>query len=414
MRLRHALIGVFVAGAVLVPVASASAAFPIPVPVRVANFDLGRVPLQTAQLGPAAASFPLIYGSGEIPSFETGLSLIPSNPYIFGGGDIDFSRLGLIDGYALDYGDEFTGSTGVMEIRSGVEEYRSAADAKRGLNAWMKEDARAPRLYSSPVVPVTVKSVKPPPVGKFHFADLITLAAPNLNPIVKLDEQVTYGRYVLDLTVTAGSVRAAEQRAPHLLSVLRKRLRRLLGGHRVAGGHVPYLPQPPFGPPPGGPLLSNLNLEPSDVGQPHPVDVFQGYSVEPPAISAYYMDISPAGQYDDLEQTIGWWPSATEATYGETYESAFYFADGAVTEGARRKDSGGGVTVTPVDLSAVGDGAVGYIITAFGSPPVASITMTNGQAGESITAVSGSTLQASDVQSLAQVAANRLDAGLGP
>jgi hypothetical protein len=400
---------VLVAGALLAPAASASASHR-----RAANIDLARVPLQTEQLGPAGASFALIYGSGEIPNFETTLSLIPPNPYIFNFGGTNFARLGRIDGYALDYGDEFTGSTGVMEIRSGVEEYRNPADARKGLHAWQKQDAEAGRVYSSPLVPITVSRFKSPGVGKFRFTDLITLAAPNLNPIVKLDEQVTYGKYVLDLTVTAGSVSSAEHAAPHLLRVLRNRLRRLLGGHRVAGGPVNLPPQPPFGPAPGGPALSMLNLQPPDVGQPYPVYVFQGYTVEPPALSAYYMDISPAGQYDDLQQVIGWWPTPTEATYGETYESAFFFASGVVVGSARRAESGSGVTVTPVDLSAVGDGATGYIITGFGAPSQASITLTNGQAGESITAVSSSTLQASDVQSLAQAAANRLDAGLGP
>lgn len=407
MRLRLVVIAALVAGAVLVPAASASR-----IHRRAVQIDIGLVPLQTAQLGPAGKSFPIIYGSGDIPTWTAALSLIPPNPYIYSGGYTNFAALGLVDGWALDYGDEFTGSTGVTEIRSGVEEYGNAAEAMKGLNAWQKEDARAPRLYSSPLVAVTVTKVKPSAVGRFRFADLITLAAPGLNPIVKFDEQITYGKYVLDLTVTAGSVSAAEHAGPHLLRVLRNRLRRLLGGHTVASGPVADPPQPPFGPAPGGPALAPLILQPSDVGQPYPVALTQGYTVEPPALSAFYMDIAPAGMYDELQQVIGWWPTATEATYGETYETAFYFASVVVTGSARRRDAGSGVTVTPVDLSAVGDGATGYIITEFGKPSQVQITLTNGQAGESISAVTHSTLQASDVQSLAQAAANRLDAGL--
>ncbi|HEY2353323.1 MAG TPA: hypothetical protein VGH79_00295 [Gaiellaceae bacterium] len=408
--IRRAAVALLVAGAVLVAVAPASAGH------HPASVRLERVPLQSAQLGAAGVSFALNLGSGEIANWQAGLDLLPPNGYIYSSGYTDFTRLGRVDGYALDYGDEFAGSTGVMEIRSGVEEYATPADAKRGLNAWRKEDARAARSYNSPLLPITVTSVKPSAVGKFRFADLITLAAPNLNPIVKLDEQVTYGRYILDLTVTAGSESAAEEAAPHLLHALSNRLRRLLGGHKVAGGEVELPPQPPFGRALGGPALSDLILEPADVGQPHPVYLSQGYSVLPPALSAFVMDIAPAGIYDDLQQQVGWWPTATEAMYGETYEAQLFFLSGEVVTCvgcSRPAGSGSGVTVTPVDLSAVGDGAVGYIVNGFGVSQ-ARITLANGRAGESIEAVSKTTLQASDVQSLAQAAADRLDAGLAP
>src|SRR5262249_55262649 len=156
-------------------------------------------------------------------------------------------------------------------------------------------------------------------------------------------------------------------------------------------------------------------LQPSDVGQDYPVYLTQGYTVETAALSAFLMELSPAGEYDSLDQIVNWWPTATEATYGQTYESGLFLSSGGFVFGAsRRAGSGSGEAVTPVDLSAVGDGATGYIVTGFGLPTEVDITLTNGQAGTKITAVASSTVQASDVQSLAQAAANRLDAGLGP
>jgi len=149
-----------------------------------------------------------------------------------------------------------------------------------------------------------------------------------------------------------------------------------------------------------------MNLQPSDVGQSHWVNVFQGYTAAPPALSDFVMFASPAGTYDYLRQQIGWWPTATEAIYGETYGGISSFSAGFSFFGP-------GASGSPVDLSAVGDNAIGYLDTGDWGSSV-SITLTNGQAGTSISAESDSTLTAADVQSLAQAAADRFDAGLGP
>ena len=94
----------------------------------------------------------------------------------------------------------------------------------------------------------------------------------------------------------------------------------------------------------------------------------------------------------------------TEATYAEAYGGGFPYGFSGDSSAE---------TATPVDLSAVGDGAVGVLETEDGKS-TAYVRLTNGQAGESIVAIGNGTLQSSDVQSLAQAAANRLDAGLGP
>jgi hypothetical protein len=155
-------------------------------------------------------------------------------------------------------------------------------------------------------------------------------------------------------------------------------------------------------------------LQPPDVGQPYAIYLFQGYSTAPPALSDYDMTLEPAGTYGYLDQQIGWWPTAAEATYAQIYGAAeasggFGIGFGFAGHPARR----GGVTVTPVDLSSVDDPATGYLVTGPGES-AALVTVTNGQAGESIVGLSHSALHVSDVQSLAQAAADRLDAGLGP
>jgi hypothetical protein len=182
------------------------------------------------------------------------------------------------------------------------------------------------------------------------------------------------------------------------LSVLHRRLQLMLEGH-PAGKSAKLPPTPLAGQASGGPDLSTTILQPSDVGQSLPANEEEEYFVGPPALSAYEMTLKPAGPYDlGLEQLIGWWPTATEATYAMAYERAII---------AKRFGAG-----SAVDLGAVGDNAIGSLFN--GGSEVA-VTLTNGQAGEVILGLSsGSAPTDSDVQSLAQAAANRLDAGLGP
>ncbi len=359
---------------------------------------LSLVPLQTAQLGPAGASFALNYGSGPIPRDGVTLQLLG-----FVTTNVTYPSPIVprpLSGYALDYGDPLTGSAGVTEIRTAVQKYKSPADARRGLTFWRNSDPYL-NWYSSSVLPVTATWLKRPAVGRHGFASLLTFAAANLNPIVRLHEQVTDGRYLLDLTVTAGSTSAAEQAAPGLLRTLDHRLHRVLGGHPA--GTPAKLPKPPDpGQAQGGADLSAATLQPSDVGQSHWVRLFQDYHADPFALSAYYMDAYPAGAYTQLNQDIAWWPSATEATYADAYQGAFYDGLDALALGG---------SITPVDLSALSDPANGVLITGSGQSFVL-INLTRGQGDDRVSAYSDTTLTTSDVQNLAQAAANRLDAAL--
>src|SRR5262249_47021945 len=154
----------------------------------------------------------------------------------------------------------------------------------------------------------------------------------------------------------AGSASAARKIAPHLLLELHRRLQLVLGGH--ATDKPPKLPrEPKAGQAPGGPDLSTLILHPSDVGQSHAVNLIQASAAAPPALSDFFMILAPAGTYHGLLQQIGWWPTATEATYAETYGGG----NGGSPLSLATFGAGSG-TATPVDLSAVGDSAIGYLI----------------------------------------------------
>lgn len=397
MALKKIALVVILAGAALVPAATASAAH------HHVKIRFGRVPLQTAQFGPAGASLALNSDSGPISGDEVEISGSGEGAIFAGRGDATRHPLG---GWALDYGDPYTGGTGVTEIYSSVEGYKTPAVARKVLSFARFDAEFLTFVLQSSFVSVTEQRIKTPRVGQRRFGFLVTEAAPNLNPIVRLDEQVAAGRFVLELTVTAGSASAAESIAPHLLLVLHRRLQLMLAGRDT--GKPPRAPgEPQPGQAPGGPDLSTLILQPTDVGQSHAVNLFQSYISGPPALSDFALVLQPAGTYDELEQQVAWWPTATEAIYAETYGGG----SGPFLLGLF---AGEGGTATPVDVSTVGDNATAYLLQGDGQS-VAEVALTNGQAGETVVGVSQSAaLTASDVQSLAQAAANRLDAGLGP
>ena len=119
-----------VAGAVLcVPVASAAPAKHSP------KLPLGLVPLQRAQLGPDAASLALQWFDFGTVSNNDAAFLAP--------GPVEpgkLKRLGRVTGYLLDYGIPYRGGTGVTEIKTGVDEYRTSRDAEKALPFWRKQD----------------------------------------------------------------------------------------------------------------------------------------------------------------------------------------------------------------------------------------------------------------------------------
>jgi len=386
--MRRVVLLAVVGGAILVPATAASGGH------HASKLPLALVPLQTAHLGLAGKSLKLDYGSGPKFIRDVGLKAFDVRNVIGDG----FRAGGGVARYALDYGDPFTGSTGVMEIRTGVEEYKTPADAKKGFALWRHVDSFLQIINPGNFPP---KKLKAPPFGQQSFAYLRTWAAPHLNPIVSLDEQVVAGKFVLDLTVTAGSASAAKKVAPHLLRVLYHRFQLMLKGH-LAGKPAKLPPKPHAGQAPSGPDLSTMILQPSDVGQSQAADLSQHYVAFPPALSEYAMVLHPAGPYDGgLGQQIFWWPTATEATYAEAYLSALF---------VKRYGEG-----SAVDVSLVGDNATGSLVDGGDDGSEVAVTLTNGQAGEFIVGLSTGAAPAptdSDVQSLAQAAANRLDAGL--
>jgi hypothetical protein len=367
------------AALLLVPAASAT---------RSHHVRLAVVPLPKSAIGAAAASFPVAYDSGRISNAEAASHSPDATTKTF-------KKLGRLDGYALEYGNAFTGDAGVTYVRTAVDRYATAADARRALAFWKKEDAALSRL-DNPSFSVTSVPVKlpRPASGTTHFAYLTSYSASNIVPVSGIDEQIADGRYVLDVIVTAGSASVAEALAPNLAQKLVARFRLERRG-RLHAAPV-KLPRQKAGPPPGGPDLSALRFRASDlVGK---VTVGRGYVVDPAAISDYSVFMLPAGQFDVLDQEIEWYPVANEASF---------YADFANATTLARHGS------TALDLSGVGDGAQGSV-TAGASFDTGQVFFSSGRLAEFIFVASQDAIDGKDVLSLAQVAASRIDAaGLG-
>lgn len=391
MRVR-ALLVASLAGLLLAPAAPAS---------RSHSVRLAIVALPKSALGSAGRPLKLSPDSGVVSNADASSS-ITANPDTF-------SKLGRVTGYALIYGDAYSGRPGVTQISTGVDQYKTAGGAKRGL-AFSKQDDPKITVLEAYGLPVAVKALKAANVGTRRFAEGVVITVPNSAPIASVDEQFTEGRYVLKVDVAAGSLSAAGGVAAKLARTLDHRLRRAEAG-RLRGKPV-KVPQPlKAGPPAGDPDLATLALTTSDFGGQATIAA-HGYEGPPfPSLSEYDLDMEPAGDFDDLTQGIEWYPTANDATVASRFEGvviAYVFASGIFT--------GTPGQFTPVDVSAVGDNAYGGIVSVkqTGQPTfyLAIVTLSASQAADFVIAGGLSQIQPSQVVDLAQTVANRLSVGL--
>ena len=377
--MRKVLLVAALAATAFVPAASAS---------RTHKVNLSLVPLPKAAIGEAAQSFSIAHDSGPV-------SNAGAAAHASGATKKTFKKLGRVNGYVLEYGNAFTGAAGVTDVHTGIDQYKTAADARRALGFWKKEDAKLGALdnpaFSVTSVPVTVPA---PAARTSHFAYLTSYSASNIAPVSGVDEQVADGRYVLDVIVTAADASTAEALAPKLAGKLDARFRLARKGRLHA--RPVKLPKLKAGPPPGGPDLSALALRKSDlVGK---VTLLKQYVVDPAAISDFSVFMLPAGRFDVLDQEVEWFPVANEANFYADFENAATLLQHGTTA---------------LDLSALGDGAQGSV-TEGSSFSGGQVFFSSGQLAEFIFMGSSSSVSSTDVTSIAQAGANRIDAaGLG-
>jgi opacity protein-like surface antigen len=376
--MRKALLLAVLAASVFAPAVAAASS-----PHQV---KLARVPLPKSLLGPGASSFAVAYNSGPVSNASAASHTADATK-------ATFTKLGRVNGYALEYGNAFTGATGLTDVHTNIEQYKTKADARRGLAFWKKEDSELSEL-NQPGFSVLNVRVKVPIVGSRHFAYLTTYSAANIAPVSGIDEQFVESKYVLEVIATAGTPSIATALAPKLAKKLDSRLKLALKGRLHAKAvHVPKLKA---GPPAGGPDLTKLALRASDlVGK---VTADKEFLVDPAAISDYSVLMLPAGPFDVLDQEIEWYPVANEASFYADFENAATLAQPGTTA---------------LDLSALGDGAQGSVTTG-SSLSTGQVFFSTGQLAEFIFMGRQKSINPTAVTNVAQAAANKIDAaGLG-
>jgi hypothetical protein len=184
---------------------------------------------------------------------------------------------------------------------------------------------------------------------------------------------------------------AATKLAPQLARKLDARIKLALAG-RLHAKPVTLPAKQKAGQAPGGPDLSPLALKPTDVGGQGPA-FLDNYFVgqDPFALSYFKVLIFNAGPFDAVGQEIEWFATANQASFTADFDTALF---GSYS----------------LDLSGVGDGA-----KAASSSTYAAIYFSSGQLMEFVHVQSSTgSIQASDVQKIAQTVANYINAaGLG-
>jgi hypothetical protein len=380
------VVAALAAAVVLVSAASASAA----------RVKLSLIPLPHSALGSSAHGLALSHDSGVISNTAAANATADASPGTF-------KKLGRMTGYALDYGSAYSGAAGITDVRTAIEQYKTSAGAKRGLAFWRKEDAQLGAL-DSPALSIANVFVKVPAVGKKRIADLASFSASNIAPVSSLDERFADGRYVLEVTVSAGTASAAKALAPKLAKKLDARLRLALKG-RLHAKPVKLPSKLKAGPPTGGPDLSAMALRTSDLSGAATL-IGEGYGVAPTVLdfvdltasSDYSLLMLPAGPFEILGQEIEWFPTANGASFNADFLNAFSLSQPGSTA---------------LDLSSLGDGAQGSITEDSGLS-TGVVVFSTGQLSEYLfLGAPQGAIDGNDVKNVAQTAAGKIDAVLG-
>lgn len=385
------------------------------------HVKLALVPLQKAQIGAAGSSLSLAHDSGAVPKLPAGtlnpLLWTSSLETFFSLDSFFLQEKGWVGGYALDYGDAFSGCGCITEIRSSVQRFKTVTGAKKLLAWWKMDDAAVLRPDAElGFVVAAHRFLKGPAVGAKRFAYFTEYRSVRAKPVQMIDERFTDGRYLLQVEIASGT-KVGRTLVSKLAKKLAEKLDKRLHLARAGRLHARAAKLPAkltAGPAPSAPDLSTLVLQPTDLA-PGTVTVIDkpSYVLDPfaLALSDYQVGYGPAGRYEEgLRQEIQWYPSSNEAAFRSAYDEAF--------NTALWEPFTGGAPITYVNLDSIGQGDRATILAlTLGNPNggtdyLAIITLSHGQATDFVQAESQTQIQPSDVQTLAQSMATRLDSGV--
>jgi hypothetical protein len=318
------------------------------------------------------------------------------------------TRLGRVTGYLLDYGTPFGNSPGIHEIQTEIERYRTAAEARKGLAFWRRQEVTRPPI-SGTGIHFSSRKLHLPGLPAPNWAYAQGISIKGLRPVLGVDTQIQHGPYLLDVSVGAGSTAAATRLVPTIASRFYARLRLALTGRLHAS---PVAVPPPLrpGPPPHGAQPAGLVLRTADLGKGSKV-LHKGYvepksSLDENALSVYDLTMASPGSFPVLSQ---------EVVVGSSRLETQYFAAIVLSAGVGSAAGiGKGIETTPVDLGGVGDNARGelaHVAVNGQSVDEEAVVLTRGSYLDFLIEASPSTFTAADVRKLAGLGVKRLDAG---
>lgn len=386
--MRKVLLGAALAAAVLVPAATAGSS---------ASVKLALVPLPKSALGAEARNLPIAHDSGVASNAEEASQASGSVTAK------QLKRLGRVTGYLLDYGSPFADSSGIREMQTEVEQYRTTAQASKGLEFWRRQELIKPPAGLGMQFSVHRLHLSGVPKPNWVYAGSASIKG--LKPILGVDAEIQKGPYLLDISIAAGTKQAATRLVPGVARHLYQRLRLALA-NRLHASPVKVPPALPAGPPPHGPRPSTLALRPADLGNGskvlHKAYVKPNGSLDKNALSVYNLTIASAGSFPVLSQ---------ELLVGSSKLEVQYF--GAIVLGAG-VGSGNKVKATPVDVSSVGDNARGefaHVAVSGGTVDEEAVVLMRGTYLDFLVEASPTAFTAADVRKLASLGVKRLDAG---
>lgn len=389
--MRKVLLAAVLAAAVLVPAATARST---------ASVDLALVPLPRSALGTAGQHLPIARDSGVVSN-----SAAASYASVHVTGK-QLQRLGRVTGYLLDYGSPFGSTAGIHEIQTGIDRYRSVADARKGFAFWRRDELKHPPLSG---VRFSMRKLQLSGLAKPNWAFAGSVSIKGLKTVRGVDAEIQHGPYLLDVSVAAGSTAAAARLVSTIARRFYARFRLALAG-RLHASPVAVPPALKPGPPPHGAKPAALVLRTSDLGKGADV-LHKGYvrpkgSLDENAASVYDLTMASPNYFPVLSQ---------EVLVGSNKLEVKYFAAIVLSASVGSSTgSGKGVKATPVDLGGVGDNARGELakVTINGqSVNEAAVALTRASYLDFLIEVSASEFTASDVRKLASLAVKRLDAG---
>lgn len=301
-------VGVAIVAAIAMPGAASASG------LSVSTRELALMPLPLAAYGTGVVSLPIAEDSGVVTNAEAAGT---TNEGV-GAGTLD--KLGRLTGYTLDYGSKIPGGTGVTEVQTTVEAYKSGAAANAGLAFWRKDDADVDSIHT-PGLTVTIRRLASSGVGASSFGDSGSVIVKGEPPVYGADVGFRSGTLVAQVSITASSSAIPMSLAQAAAEKLRARIRAVLAG-TISGRPVALPAKPKAGPPAHGPNPEALALTAAEVGG---TLAHQGYELDSglEPLSEFGRTVLLPGDAGLIQDQVTVFRSAAQAQYELTILTDF-------------------------------------------------------------------------------------------